>query len=223
MKDFVEITAKSYDEALEKALSELGCTEDEVRIETLEEATKGFLGIGAHDCKLLVSLKEPAESRAKAFLRGLFEKMEMEIGVEAKFNPVDNQLKVVLTGENMGVLIGRGGETLDALQYLTSLAINKGEGEYVRVMMDTENYRAKREATLERLAQKTADRVIRYRRTVTLEPMNANERRIIHSTLHSSPKVTTYSVGDEPYRKVVVALKKSDYPKTEGSAFDEEV
>lgn len=222
MKDFVEITAKSYDEALEKALSELGCTEEDVRIETLEEATKGFLGIGAHDCKLLVSLKAPSVSRAKTFLKGLFEKMEMEIGIEATFDEVANQLKIVLSGENMGVLIGRGGETLDALQYLTSLAINKGEGEYVRVMIDAENYRAKREATLERLAQKTADRVLRYRRTVTLEPMNANERRIIHATLHNSPKVTTYSVGEEPYRKVVVSLKRNNRPQTENKAVEEE-
>ncbi len=138
------------------------------------------------------------------FLGGLFTLMELE-GVEvASEGEEDGSIKVNLTGENLGIIIGRRGETLDAIQYLTSLAVNRACGEYHRVSIDIEDYRAKREATLERLAKKLASKAVKYRRNVTLEPMNSYERRIIHSALQQVENVQTHSVGSEPGRKVVI-------------------
>ena len=210
MMDTIEIIGKSYEEALQKALTDMQCTQEDVNVEILEEANKGFLGIGARDAKLRVTLKFPAVSRAKSFLEQLFVEMNMKIEIQITADEAAQQIFIEIQGENMGILIGRGGETLDAIQYLTSLAVNKGDSPYVRVSLDTENYRQKREGTLERLAKKMADRVLKSRRSITLEPMNANERRIIHSVLHDSKTVTTYSVGEEPHRKIVVSMKRGN-------------
>ncbi len=145
-------------------------------------------------------------SQAESFLKDVFASMHIEVNISSSFG-TDNTLNVDLSGEEMGILIGKRGQTLDSLQYLTSLVINKGTEEYVRIKIDTENYRFRRKETLEKLARNIAFKVKRSRRPVALEPMNPYERRIIHSALQSDRYVTTHSEGEEPYRKVVVTLK----------------
>jgi spoIIIJ-associated protein len=197
---------KSVDEAIESALLELQLSSDDIEIEIIEEGNKGFFGIGSKEAKVKVTEKNVEINRAKDFLSKIFNNMELDVNIECEKEA--NLLKISLSGDKMGILIGRRGETLDSLQYLTSLAVNKGEGNYVKVSIDTENYRKKREDTLIRLAKKLADRVLMYRRSITLEPMNPYERRIIHSTLQDNKLISTYSVGDEPNRKVVISLNK---------------
>ncbi len=149
---------------------------------------------------------EEAKQSAVDFISAILKAMDMPVAVTAEFE--DGSLCVNIEGENMGILIGKRGQTLDSLQYLTSLVVNKGKSSYVRVKVDTENYRARRKATLENLAKNIAYKVKKTRRPVFLEPMNPYERRIIHSALQNDPYVTTHSEGDEPYRKVVITLKK---------------
>jgi spoIIIJ-associated protein len=205
MKRSVEKTGRNIEEAIEAALNELGLERDRVEIEIVDEGSKGLFGlIGSKLSKVIVTAKESGADRAQEFLMNVFEKMNLE--VEIDMEETEKSLKINLSGSDMGILIGRRGETLDSLQYLTSLVVNKGDEEYIRVSLDTENYRKKREETLTRLAKKLADRVMKYRRSITLEPMNPYERRIIHSTLQNNKMVTTYSVGDEPNRKVVIAI-----------------
>ena len=146
--------------------------------------------------------------KAKAFLADVFGAMNMEVTVDAKFNEKDNILDVELSGDEMGVLIGKRGQTLDSLQYLISLVVNRDSSEYVHVKVDTENYRERRKATLENLAKNISYKVRKTRQSVALEPMNPYERRIIHSALQNDKYVTTHSEGDEPFRRVVVTLKK---------------
>ena len=147
-------------------------------------------------------------NKAKDFLKGVFAAMDMEVAVDAKFNAEDNILDVELSGAEMGVLIGKRGQTLDSLQYLISLVVNKDYSEYIHVKVDTENYRERRKATLENLAKNISYKVRKTRQSVALEPMNPYERRIIHSALQNDRYVTTHSEGDEPFRRVVVTLKK---------------
>ena len=149
---------------------------------------------------------EEAIRRAETFLKEMFRTMEMEVEITSSFE--DDTLSVDIAGEDMGILIGKRGQTLDSLQYLTSLVVNKGKASYVRVKLDTEDYRNRRKATLENLAKNIAFKVKKTRRPVFLEPMNPYERRIIHSALQNDPYVTTHSEGDEPCRKVVVTLRK---------------
>ena len=149
-------------------------------------------------------LSETAKN-ARSFLQGLTEKMGVPAEIAVCERP--EQLRMLLSGENMSILIGRRGETLDALQYLTSLNVNRGREEYLRVSLDTENYRAKREEALRKLAVRMADRAKKSGRRVALEPMNPNERRILHSALQNDPEVTTHSEGEEPYRRVIITLK----------------
>ncbi|MBR5356197.1 MAG: protein jag [Lachnospiraceae bacterium] len=148
------------------------------------------------------------ESKAVSFLKDVLNKMEIENEVKAKYDSQENCLNIEISGEDMGVLIGKRGQTLDSLQYLVSLVVNKGTKEYIRVKVDTENYRERRNKTLENLAKNMAFKVKRTRRSVTLEPMNPYERRVIHSALQNDNYVTTHSEGEEPYRKVVITLKK---------------
>ena len=150
--------------------------------------------------------KEEVEKSAYEFLQGVFKAMEMNVEIKAEFS--DDTLSVDLNGDDMGVLIGKRGQTLDSLQYLTSLVVNKGKASYTRVKLDTENYRNRRKETLENLARNIAFKVKKTKRPVFLEPMNPYERRIIHSALQNDPYVTTHSEGEEPYRKVVVTIKK---------------
>lgn len=141
---------------------------------------------------------------ARAFLKELTVKMNVPAEIEVSESA--EQLKMVLSGENMSILIGRRGETLDAIQYLTSLNVNRGREDYLRVSLDTENYRAKREEALRKLAVRMANRCKKSGRRVVLEPMNPYERRILHSALQADPEVTTHSEGEEPYRRVIITL-----------------
>lgn len=202
----IEKTAKSVQEAISLAIQELNVEESNVDIEILEEGTKGIFGlIGNKMARVRVTLKESRADIARDFLENVFSKM----GVEAELEVAEDEeaISVTVKGDDIGIIIGRRGETLDSLQYLTSLVVNKGEEIYKRVVIDTENYRKKREDTLIKLANRLAERVVKYKKTITLEPMNPYERRIIHSSLQNNTHVETYSVGDEPNRKVVIALK----------------
>jgi len=147
-------------------------------------------------------------NKANEFLKEVFEAMKMEVSVETKFNQQDKILDVELNGPEMGVLIGKRGQTLDSLQYLISLVVNRGQADYIHVKVDTENYRERRKATLENLAKNISYKVRKSRQSVALEPMNPYERRIIHSALQNDRYVTTHSEGEEPFRRVVVTLKK---------------
>ena len=202
----IEITAKTKDEAVASALAELGVSIDEVEIEVLEEGTKGFLGFGNKDAKVRVSLFNSSVRRAEDFLNGLFQLAQEDVTVDV--NKIDKTLKIEFSGPDMGIIIGKRGETLDAIQHLTSLVVNRGDDEFIKVSCDTENYRAKRNEALESLAHKLARKVAKTRRNTTLEPMNAYERRIIHAALQDDKYVTTYSIGQGVNRKVVIALKK---------------
>lgn len=279
---FIDMTGKTEDEAIKKALAQLGLERDDVSVEILERAKSGFFGIGASPAKVRVSygLEEEApvapvapakvekvEKRAEesvksapraekrksekntekrvdrreeprkakveepvkeviapvvdlgeectddkakeitAFLTGLLEHMNSAAAVKVYMDD-EGRYKVILEGEKLGALIGRRGETLDAIQQLTNYSVNRGNDKRVRVHIDAENYRLKREQSLEHLAQKVAAKVLKYRRNVTLEPMNAYERHVIHTALQDVEGVTTYSMGTEPNRRVIVALEK---------------
>ncbi|NTW70988.1 MAG: protein jag [Eubacteriaceae bacterium] len=204
----VTAKGKTIDEAIENALSELKATRDQVETKVLELPSNGIMGLfGTKSAKVEVTLKNDFMEKGKTFL----DEMLKKFGVEAKCSMrlEDRNLNITIEGEDMGILIGRRGQTLDSIQYLTSLVVNKWSDEYIRVVIDTENYREKREVTLKDLAEKLAQRVARNREKIVLEPMNPYERRIIHSTLQNHKSVYTYSEGDEPFRKVVIDLKKT--------------
>lgn len=202
----IEKTAKTKEEAIELALSELGATEAEVEIEVIDEGSKGFLGIGGKDAVVRVTYSHDSEKKAVDFLSRIFEITKEDVTIDSK---IDGEvLRINLSGPDMGIVIGKRGETLDALQHLTSLAVNRGKKSLLKVSLDAENYREKRNNALEELALKLADKAVRTGRNQTLEPMNAYERRIIHATLQDHESVTTYSVGQGVTRKVVIALKK---------------
>ena len=193
-----EKTAKSVDEAKALALLELGIeNEEDAEIEVLDEGTKGFLGLGSKGAKVSASVKDTNAAVAKGFLTQVFEAMGIEAEVGAKTG--EESLDVEISGERMGLVIGKRGDTLDALQYLTSLVVNHESDDRVRVILDTENYREKR----------LAEKVARTGKKHTLEPMNPYERRIIHANLQGNEDVTTFSIGEEPYRKLVIAPKNA--------------
>ena len=207
MKTF-EATGKTYEEALMAGLAQMGLPSEKVDVEVLEEGTKGFLGIGAKPYKLLLTKKDTPAIRAEEFLKNVTELMGLTVTFE--ITETEEALLINMQGDNQGILIGHRGETLDALQYLTSLQVNKGGKEYRRVTLDTEGYRAKREQTLIALAGR---KVQKSGRRMVLEPMNPYERRILHATLQDNPYVTTHSEGDEPNRRVVITPKRADAPK----------
>ena len=272
MREFIEVTGKTEEEAVAKALAQLGLDRDDVSVEILERAKSGFLGLGSCPAKVRVSYgeetddapvsqeepqapqteapapkqekkqeksaerrpekkKEPKQPAVKetpapqatqdlgeevndekaaairTFLTGLLERMESPAQVRV-YLPEKGRYKVILEGENLGALIGRRGETLDAIQQLTSYAVNRSASGRVRVQLDAEGYREKREQSLQHLARKVAGKVTKYRRSVTLEPMNAYERHVIHTALQDVPGVTTYSTGTEPNRRVIVAYDR---------------
>lgn len=249
----LRMTGKTVDEAIEKALSELGRTLDEVQVTILEAPSKGFLGFGAKPAVIEVTAEEaaPAEpeapqkesepeitapekepaaeaaevqeeeipvraermkatpeeeaeaaERGKAFLLGVLEKMNLSVMIEKM--RASERVVLHIRGKDLGILIGKHGQTLDALQYLTNLAANKGSGSHVSIMVDVENYRSRREETLKNLARRLAGRVKRSRTKVVLEPMNGYERKIIHMALQDNPMVRTESEGEDPYRHVVI-------------------
>ena len=274
MREFIDVTGKTEDEAISKALAQLNMDRDDVSVEILERAKSGFLGLGSSPAKVRVSYgpeeveelpkaepvvekpvvekkaEKPAASEKKTekkpekkapkkdkpakaeapvvaaapaadlgeevndekaqairkFLAGLLEQMDSAAAVKV-YQPEKGRYKVILEGENLGALIGRRGETLDAIQQLTSYAVNRTGGR-VRVQLDAEGYREKREQSLQHLARKVAGKVVKYRRSVTLEPMNAYERHVIHTALQEVPGVTTYSTGVDPNRRVIVAYDR---------------
>lgn len=254
---FVEMTAKTVDEAVAKALKELNITAEEAVVEVLEEGKKGFLGMFSKDAKVRVTAKEfaapvveeiiveevkveveteveetvkeeapaateeraarepkkfvvndEAVAKAREFLQKVFNAMKIEVVMEKFVNKNDGTVTFKLHGADMGILIGKHGQTLDSLQYLTNLVANKNSAERVRVIIDVEDYRDRRIETLNRLAYRLADKVKRSGERVALEPMNPHERKIIHMALQNDRRVTTLSEGDEPYRHVVIELKK---------------
>ena len=283
---FIDMTGKTEEEALSKALGQLGLDRDDVSVEILERAKSGFFGIGASPAKVRVTYgleeepaveqpkkekaapvrapekkpvqeapkaerperkrerpakkeqkpaekpqrrEEPAEAaipaaavvpedlgelcddekaqQIRAFLEGLLQHMDSAAQVKV-YQPEKGRYKVILEGEKLGSLIGRRGETLDAIQQLTNYSVNRGSDKRVRVHVDAENYRLKREQSLQHLANKVAAKVVKYKRNVTLEPMNAYERHVIHTALQDVPNVTTYSMGTEPNRRVIVAYDR---------------
>ncbi len=211
MEQKVEKTAKTIEEAVNEALIELKVSKDEVDIEVLEEPTKGILGIGAKPALVRVSVKEvkhienekkeDKKEKVNEVINNIVKCMGLNISNDIKEE--NDAIKVNIDGENLGLIIGRKGENLDALQLLTSVIVNK-TGEYKRIELDVQNYREKRKETLIRLAEKKARDVVKYGKNVTLEPMTPYERRIIHTALQNDDKVTTISIGTEPFRKVVI-------------------
>ena len=200
----MEAKGKTVDEAVLNGLAKMNLSIDEVEIEVLED-NKGIFGIGK-SARVRLTQKEGLKDQAEQFLNGLFKKMG--VAASASAQEEETCVKIEIEGKATGSLIGRRGETLDAIQYLTSLVVNKEKDEYKKITVDCENYRRKREETLEALAHRLAEKTKRYGRRTVLEPMNPYERRIFHSALQSDPQVRTYSEGEEPYRHVVIDLKK---------------
>ena len=206
--DMITVTAKTVDEAVTKALIELETTSDKLEYEVVDKGSAGFLGIGAKPAIIRAKKKETIADKAIEFLSQIFGAMNLEVSITAAYNEEEQELSLNLEGDDMGILIGKRGQTLDSLQYLTSLVVNKGKTNYIRVKLDTEDYRRRRKETLENLARGIAYQVKKTRKPVVLEPMNPYERRIIHSALQGNKYVETVSEGEEPYRHVVVKLKR---------------
>ncbi|PTV97910.1 spoIIIJ-associated protein [Halanaerobium saccharolyticum] len=203
----IKVEAKNVEKAVEKALNKLGITREDAEINVIDEGSKGLLGlIGTKDA--VVEVKEVFDpvKKGKEFLESLLEKANINVGVEIMEEKSDaEQVVYNLTGEKeLGLVIGHRGETLDAMQYLTSIYINKELEEYFRVLLDAEGYRDRRQQTLERLAERLAAKAERKKRKVVLEPMPPHERRIIHIALKENKNVKSYSEGKEPYRKVMI-------------------
>ena len=219
----VEFSGRTEDEAIEIALEQLNLTRDDVSVEIIERAKTGFLGLKNTPAivKIQYESNEPDEaistsetksgdysSSVESFLEGLFERMD--ISVSADITETDGAVNVILTSSEPGALIGRRGETLDAIQHLTNYVVNRGNSSRIRINLDAENYRQRRNDTLESLAAKTADKVLRYRKNMTLEPMNAYERHVIHAALQEKDNISTFSVGTEPNRRVVVSYGRKN-------------
>ncbi len=208
--DYIEVSAKTVNDAITEACQKLSVTSDKLEYEVVEEGTSGFLGIGSKPAVIKAKVKSSVLDIAKTFLNEVFEAMGLTVVITIKYDDIENFMDIDLSGDEMGVLIGKRGQTLDSLQYLTSLVVNKGAENYIRVKVDTENYRKRRKDTLENLAKNIAFKVKRTKRTLSLEPMNPYERRIIHSALQGDKYVTTHSEGEEPFRRVVVTLKNRE-------------
>ena len=206
--EYIEISAKTVSDAVTEACQKLEVTSDKLEYVVVEEGSTGFLGIGAKPAIIKARIKGDVADAAKDFLKEVFDAMDMVVVIDAKYDEENKNLTIDLSGDEMGVLIGKRGQTLDSLQYLVSLVVNKEAEDYIRVKVDTEDYRKRRKDTLENLAKNIAYKVKRTKRPVSLEPMNPYERRIIHSALQNDKYVTTHSEGEEPFRRVVVTLKK---------------
>ena len=237
----IETTGKTEEEAIEKGLVQLGKTRDEVSVEIVERAKSGFLGLGASPATVRISYEEPDEARsevqdekpsgqqveaqtrdkradaARDYLTGLFDRMEAS--VTPVVTETEHGLHIELEGEKLGALIGRRGETLDAIQHLTNYTVNRGFDTRLRINIDAEDYREKREESLVALAERVAAKVVKYKRNFTLEPMNSYERHVIHTALQEYDLVTTYSTGTEPNRRIVVAYDE-DHTASSASRSD---
>lgn len=207
--EFIEFSAKTVEDAVTAACQNFSVTSEKLEIEVVEEGKAGIFGLGAKPAIIKARVKATLVDNVKSFLKDVFAAMKVDILAEVTYDEEERNIDINLVGENVGMLIGKRGQTLDSLQYLVSLVVNKETDNYIRVKVDTENYRERRKATLENLAKNMAHKVKRIHKSVSLEPMNPYERRIIHAALQDDKYVTTHSEGDEPYRRVVIAPKKS--------------
>lgn len=208
MNEWIEITAKTVDDAIIEAGIKLSVSTENMEYEVIEKESSGFLGLNKKPAKIRARVKEEEKPAVEDFLCKVFAAMGVKAEAEISFDEEEKTMNINLTGDDMGMLIGKRGQTLDSLQYLVSLVANKDSDTYIKVKLDTENYRERRKDTLENLAKNIASKVRRTRHSVALEPMNPYERRIIHSVLQNNKFVETHSEGEEPYRKVIVSLKK---------------
>jgi len=214
MEKSIEVQGRTEEEAIETALEQLGMSRDDVSVEIIEQARTGFLGLKNTPAivKVVYEEKGGREEHVETFLTGLFERMDIDVDLDIKAE--EGSINIILTGKDPGTLIGRRGETLDAIQHLSNYVVNRSVTDRVRINLDAENYRQRRNEALENLATRTAGKVMKYRRNMTLDPMNAYERHIIHTALQEHKQVSTFSVGSEPNRRVVVAFGESrDNPK----------
>lgn len=206
--EYIEVSAKNLNDAITEACRQLSVPSEKLEYEVIDEGSAGFLGIGYKPLIIKAKVRESMEDVARDFLKDVFSAMNMEVNIQVKYDEEQLTMDIDLSGSEMGILIGKRGQTLDSLQYLTSLVVNKNRTDYIRVKLDTENYRKRRKETLENLAKNISYKVKRTKRPMSLEPMNPYERRIIHSALQNDKYVSTHSEGEEPYRRVVVTLKK---------------
>ena len=205
----IEVTGKTVEDAVTEALVRLETTSDKIEYEVVDKGSSGILGIfNSKPAKIYAWKKDSMEDNIRSFMNDIFKAMGLEVKIDITVNDEEGTVDINLEGENMGVLIGKRGQTLDSLQYLVSLVANKKSDKYYRIKLDTENYRERRKETLESLAKNIAYKVKRTKRPVSLEPMNPYERRIIHSVLQDDKYVSTKSEGEEPFRHVVVFMKK---------------
>ena len=218
-REFFEFSGKTVDDAVTEALIKLETTSDKIEYEIVEKGSTGFLGMFGKPAVIKVYKKASLEDTAKTFMKDLFDAMGFDVNAITEFDEESRTLNITFEGDDMGSLIGKRGQTLDSLQYIISLVVNKESDVYIRVKADTENYRERRKETLENLAKNIAYKVKRTKRTVVLEPMNPYERRIIHSALQNDRFIETHSEGEEPYRKVIVSLKKEYKDSKEGGRF----
>ena len=209
----IEVTGKTEEEAISSALEQLSLSRDEVSVEIIERAKSGFLGIGAAPAVVRVSYEviDTQRDKAERFLRGLLEHMGTDAAIDITERE-DGGLNINLSGNGMGAIIGRRGETLDAIQHLVNYSVNRGLDKRLHINVDAENYRSKREDSLVRLAEKMAAKAVKYKRSMALEPMNSYERHVIHTALQNYEGVSTASTGVEPNRRVVVTYEKPEVP-----------
>ena len=204
----IEKKGKSVDEAVQAALDELNCQIEDVVVEIIEEPSKGLLGIvGKKPAVVKVSLIEKPENDIREVLENLLDRMKIDYEI-ANIDYENDRVRINIVGKDMGLLIGRKGETLNALQYMAGLIINRKREERIRVIIDVEDYRRKREESLEALALRLSEKVKDTRKNIVMRPMSSQERRIVHTALQGDPQITTYSIGEEPNRKLVITLKK---------------
>ena len=206
--EYIEFTAKTVDDAIMQAALHFGVSSELLEVEVIEKGSAGFLGINSKKAVIQARKKENVEDKVIRFISDVCKTMNLEVEIISSYDENTQDMDIELKGPEMGVLIGKRGKTLDALQDLARIVANKDSEQYVRVKIDTENYRKRRRDTIENLAKNVAHKVKKTRKSISLEAMNAYERRIIHSVLQNDKYVTTYSEGEEPYRHVVVALKK---------------
>ncbi len=204
----VEKKGKNVEEAIKAALDELGCDIEDVSIEIVEEASKRLLGfMGNKPAVVKVSLREKPETEARKVVEDLLQRMKIDYQIE-KVEWDNGVTRINIVGNDMGLLIGRKGETLNALQFIAGLMLNRKREEKIRIVLDVEDYRKKREQSLESLAIRLSEKVKQTQKNVIMRPMSSQERRIVHTVLQEDPQLVTYSMGEEPNRKVVIALKK---------------